>query len=457
MSKIIPGIFLTAFIALQFLQGCVITKSKASNSELTVEANTGESEKQIRCVKVSKTRLTPVVHCTGQISSDFGKECLVGVRLSGRLLKLLVAPGDAIKKGQTIGFVDSQQIGDLQAAAIQASVRLKMAKAQEEREHSVLEEELVRPKALIRARTAREKAQVVVKAARRDFERVESLYKEKIAAAKDYFDARSFLEKVSIELEQLKAEETREKHLFDNKCLIRKDWQLAHADTERCQNELATIKERLLFLGVPDATVNSIVNAQHLEPMIPIVSPISGTVIQQFASAGEIVQADKPVVSICDLGQVAVACSLPEADVGIVKVKAPVEARISGLHNESFKGFISYIGSRIDPQTRTASLRAVIPNKQNKLKLNMFADIIIEGEALESVACPKEALHHSSGRSVVYIKNGEQFKEVEVKIGVCAGDLVEILSGLSEGDEVVTEGGVLVKTELSLAHGSNQK
>lgn len=327
-----------------------------------------------------------------------------------------------------------------------------MAHVYEEREKAVYEEELIRPKALFKAKTARQRAKVSYDAAVRDFNRLQTLVREKIAAEKDFLKAKSAMETAELELNLAKLEERREERLFANKGLIKKDWQVAHAETKRCTNELATLKEKLRFLGVDMDVVGNSIASRQLDAQLPIIAPASGTVVQQFVSPGEIVSPDETIFSICQMDQVAVACQLPEADLSLVKEGAPIEAKIAAYGDRVFRGTIVYVGSRLDAKTRSVPARALLDNKDDLLKLNMFAKVIIHGKDRIALVCPKDALHHSGGKNVVYTRDHGKFIAKEITPGITCDDQVEVVKGLKPGENVITDGGVLVKMELMMEH-----
>lgn len=430
---------------------CSCTKETASIEEVKA-AELPTTSARLGFSKAVLEKIAPTLHCTGQIKPDFGKECMVSVRLEGRVLALLVAPGDHVKKGQLLGYVDSQQVSELQAQAIRAASALDIARAHEQREKAVYDEELIRPKALTNARTARQSAQVNYDAAERTLNRTETLYKEKIAAEKDYLLAKSMTEKAELELQQAKLEEKREEKLFASGGVIKKDWQLSHAETKRCLNELTTIKERLKFLGVDTSLIGDTIKAHQLNPQLPIIAPAAGTVVQQFVSPGEIVRPDESIFSICQMQTVAIDCELPEADLSLVKKGSPVEVSIATYGDRAFKGKIIYVGTRLDAKTRTVPARALLDNKDGLLKLNMFATVTIKGDERTALVCPKDALHESKGKNVVYVKHAGKLIARPVETGITCGDTVEVTEGLADGEEVVTKGGVLVKMELMMEH-----
>ncbi|HIA55179.1 MAG TPA: efflux RND transporter periplasmic adaptor subunit [Candidatus Melainabacteria bacterium] len=451
-----PQLFFVFLFLSLILAGCAVTSS--NKAELTQDEKSEQSQSpEIKCEIVDVRPMSPTVHCTGQIKPLFGKEYLVSTRLAGRVLKISASPGDYVHAGQNLAYVDSQQISEIQAEAIRASSHLAIAKAHEERELRVYQEDLARPKALIAAKTAHQQAVVSQAAAQRNYTRLKSLYKEGIAAEKDYMNAKSALEKANLDLAQAKLEEQREQQLFDNKALIKKNWQLAHAETQSRANELQTIKERLHFLGVDSDIVGDSIVEKHLQPLMPILSPANGTVVQQFVSQGSMVGPDEPIFSICDMKVVAISCELPESELSLVRKGLPVTVAVTTYADSTFTGKVTYVGSRLDPKTRTVSVRAVIDNAKGLLKLNMFATVDIVGQARTVLSCPRDAIHESGGKTVVYVRDASgEFSKRAVSTGISSGNSVEIKRGLRSGEAVVTVGGVLVKTKLLMSSRSDK-
>ena len=164
---------------------------------------------------------------------------------------------------------------------------------------------------------------------------------------------------------------------------------------------------------------------------------------------------DESIFSICDLKTVAIKCDLHESDLSLVKIGCPIKATFSVYADRIFSGSIVYLGSRLDPKTRTIPARALIDNRDRLLKLNMFASVTIEGAKRLCLTCPKDSLHESEGKTVVYVRSGPRnFAAKPVITGITCGDTVEIVSGLKAGEEIVTDGGVLVKAELLMEHNT---
>jgi cobalt-zinc-cadmium efflux system membrane fusion protein len=110
-----------------------------------------------------------------------------------------------------------------------------------------------------------------------------------------------------------------------------------------------------------------------------------------------------------------------------------------------------HIGEVIEPATRTARVRTEVPNPDGRLKAEMFATVKIVTTVEDQVlAVPGIAVQRDRGRDIVFVRTGPtQFEPREVTVGEPSGDIVPIVKGLSEGEQVVTKGAFILKSELN--------
>jgi cobalt-zinc-cadmium efflux system membrane fusion protein len=141
---------------------------------------------------------------------------------------------------------------------------------------------------------------------------------------------------------------------------------------------------------------------------------------------------------------------VPEADAALVRVGQPVEIALEGVRGAPRQATISRVAASVDPASRTVRARVELENRDRALKAGTFLRARIEvGAARSGLVVPRGAIQRAEGRSVVFVKRGEAlFEPVRVETGDARGDEVEIVSGLSPGQEVVTTGAFLLKTEI---------
>jgi membrane fusion protein, heavy metal efflux system len=407
---------------------------------------------KLACETVRLQKLANNLMVTGQIHPQFGKEVDVTARVAGRVTATFVQPGQHVKPGHPLAQIDSQEIGDLQAELLEAKSKLQLANAHEERERGIYENLLRGPKELVEARTNVEQAKVELELAEADHKRQLDLYKEKIASAKDFLAAQAKFRKAESEYKQAKSHLEREEGLFKNKNLLKRDFLLAHAETQRASQHLKTIKQRLQVLGMTELAIEELLQTDNMHASVTIVAPASGIITHQDVYSGELIDPGKRAFVITDLSSVAVSADIPEVDLASVKKGMKVDVKVSAFPEERFTGTINYLSARVNPETRTVQIRAQLDNSDLRLKSNMFAEIRIETPPTLALACPRSAIHLRDGHSVVYVIDKNGYGERPIKVGRTSEQYTEVVSGLNEGEKIVTDGSLLLKTELTANH-----
>ena len=428
--------------------GCRDSQQAQTSEALDRKNDTSEHIK-LESEAVKKRSLGDSLQVAGEILPEFGKEVSLTNRVTGRVVKIFVKPGQPVKKGQTLALIDSQQISDLQSQLIEANSKLDIAKAHEERERQIYNEQLKRPEALLEANERFDEAKVQLQLSKQNMERYDKLLKEGIAASKDFYASQAKYNRARSLHRQAKADMEREQGLYKNKAMLRRDLQLAQAEVRRAKQRVSTLKQRLVFLGMTADKANQIMASGRIEGTVPIIASMSGTISKQDVALGAMVDPGKEAFRISDLSTVALSAEIPGADIPSLSIGMPVVARVSGLPGRKFTGKINYIGSHIDPETRTAPIRARLSNKDAKLKASMFADTTIKLPPHMVLACPKESVQKKKGHDVVYVADEEHFIEQPVRLGRDNEKYYEVISGLEEGDRVVTNGSLLLKTEVA--------
>ncbi len=126
------------------------------------------------------------------------------------------------------------------------------------------------------------------------------------------------------------------------------------------------------------------------------------------------------------------------------------------MPGREFRGRVRFIDPVVDPATRTARVRIELPNANGALKPGMFAHADLQLDLGERLVVPRSALLDTGTRQVVYVKTGDaSFAGREVRVGERAGDLVEVVEGLAEGEEVVAAASFLVDSQSQLQTGAS--
>ncbi|MEP7313773.1 MAG: efflux RND transporter periplasmic adaptor subunit [Pseudomonadota bacterium] len=171
-----------------------------------------------------------------------------------------------------------------------------------------------------------------------------------------------------------------------------------------------------------------------------IRAPFSGRVGLRRVSLGTLISPGTVITTLDDTSAIKVDFAVPDVYVGELREGQTVKATTTAYTGRAFEGRVVSVDSRIDPTTRSVTVRAIVPNRDAALKPGMFLTVQLAKEQRKALVIPEEALVPEQARQFVYVmKNGTVAKR-EIRIGRREPGRVEVADGLSEGDRVVTEG-----------------
>jgi Cu(I)/Ag(I) efflux system membrane fusion protein len=140
-----------------------------------------------------------------------------------------------------------------------------------------------------------------------------------------------------------------------------------------------------------------------------------------------------------------------EYEAALVKTGTPVEVRAIAYPGMSFEGSVITVTPILEVATRTLKVRALVDNTENKLKLEMFVNVVIKYDLGDKLAVPEEAVMHGGTRDIVFVAKPDGYFEPRVvTLGSKAQGYYEVLRGLSENEEVITSGNFLIDSESKL-------
>lgn len=209
--------------------------------------------------------------------------------------------------------------------------------------------------------------------------------------------------------------------------------------------------ERLKLWGISSQDLKRLERTLKPSRVVTFAAPQSGYIITKNAISGMYVTPEMDLYHIADLSKIWISVSLYEFDAS--SIVAGDSAEIELPYDPSFKltGKIDYIFPQIDLQSRSAKARITVNNEALKLKPGMYANIIIQKALGESMVVPEDAVIDTGGRHLVFVKNNSlDFEPRDIKIGPRVAGEIVVLSGLKEGEEVVSSAQFLVDAESKL-------
>lgn len=224
---------------------------------------------------------------------------------------------------------------------------------------------------------------------------------------------------------------------------------------------LDAARQRLRLLGIPDAEIDRMASARSPNRHVAIRSPTHGTIIERLATEGVYVQTGAPLYRVSDLSRLWVQLEAYESDLPHLAVGQTVELEVEALPGEVFEGQVAFIDPVVDAQRRIARVRVAVSNPQRRLRPGMFVQATVrgrtDGDAADPLAIPASAPLFTGQRSVVYVEvpgaDRPTYEARVVRLGPRAGDLYPIVSGLSEGERVVTQGAFALDADLQIRGG----
>jgi Cu(I)/Ag(I) efflux system membrane fusion protein len=210
--------------------------------------------------------------------------------------------------------------------------------------------------------------------------------------------------------------------------------------------------QRLRNLGVPESHIRKVLESHTNLRTVNWLAPISGDVIGKRVINGQRVQAGEELYRIADHSHVWIIADVAESDLPAVEIGMRATVTVRAYMAEPVAGEVTFIYPELKPETRTAQVRIEVPNPDGRLKIEMYADVVFQaGDATPVVAVPKSAVIDSGDRTIALIAKGEgRFEPRPVKLGRRGDGYIEVLEGLSVGDEVVTSATFLIDAESNL-------
>jgi Cu(I)/Ag(I) efflux system membrane fusion protein len=220
---------------------------------------------------------------------------------------------------------------------------------------------------------------------------------------------------------------------------------------------LAAAREKLRQWHLTDEQIARIEQSGAVSSRINIVANTQGIVIAKKVEAGDYVTQGSILFDVADLSSVWALFDVYEADLPYLKKGDKVSYTLSAMPGKTFSGAIVFIDPLLDKTTRTAKVRVETSNPRLELKPEMYTHAVVKAslkQAGDAIVIPKTAVLWTGKRSIVYVKQPNSdfpaFKLREIELGPSLGNAWVVLSGISEGEEIVTNGVFVIDASAQL-------
>ena len=264
---------------------------------------------------------------------------------------------------------------------------------------------------LAQARSAYLAAQHEVEFARITFQREEGLWKKKISAERDYLEAKRELDEAVL-AERLAA-------------------------------------QTLVALGVPSSALRGMASAPAQSmSRYEIRAPLSGEVIARNITVGESVNGEEEIFTVANLSSLWVDVTVYAKDIGAVRAGQTAMVTSTDLKSTTSER-VSYVGPLVGEDTRAATARIVMPNRGGRWRPGLFVTVsLVRQSSAVPIAVASEAIQTFRDWQVVFVRHGDWFEARPLELGRTDGKWVEVLKGLSVGDQYASTNSFAVKAEI---------
>lgn len=343
--------------------------------------------------KVTRSSIADFYEATGTVKAKTTTQ--VSANLMGRILSIPVSEGDRVQKGQMLVQIDNR---DAQAQLQKAEAGLKEAQA--------LITEI--DNAVMAANAAVKTAEANKQMAEITFGRYKELYQRKSVSGQEFDDASSKLKVATSELERAKS------------------------SVQTIESKRSQINARI------EQAKADIANTKVYAGYASIVSPVSGIVVKKMAEPGAIASPGVPLLSIEDNSQYRLEAAVDETHTKLARLGGRVDVRIDALGDGVISGMVADILPSADTSSRSFIVKIDLPANPS-LKSGLYGLARFPVAQKEAITVPETALQERGQLTGVYVVGSDGIAQYRiVTLGKRAEGSAEVLSGLSEGDEIAS-------------------
>lgn len=376
-------IFIIFCLALT-LTGCGTKKDEQQQNKRLVLTEAQEKNAKIQTAPLSMMDIELQITIPAQFKARNQSIERIYSPIDGKITNVFVEPGTILKIGQPIVQIKSDEISQIQLEFLE----------------KILD---------IDANTNELRAQYNLSL--QNYNRERTLYNEKISSRADYEAANAQLRKDKANLDALNIK----------------------------KNSLINVyRQRLAVYG---GSIDNVLKTRQIYPYVTIKATKNGVLLERKVNPGEIVEKNRELFNLADLKTIWLVGYAFEKDSPYLHLGEAVTGTIEERNGASINGVLSYVSPILDSTTKTLEVRADIPNKDFKIKPNMYAEMFVNTGIAHVLAIPTDAVEKFGDYNFAYVKVAPHtYEERKVETGKKNDLYTEIISGVKAGEEVVTRG-----------------
>ena len=214
---------------------------------------------------------------------------------------------------------------------------------------------------------------------------------------------------------------------------------------------VAAAAKKLALYGMTPAQITELAARGTPLDALPVTAPAGGTVIEKDVVEGAAIEPGMKLFRLAALDEVWIEADLFEGDLPLVQKGQHATITLSYLPGRTLEGTVAFVYPYLDPTSRTGRVRIVLPNKDGALKPEMYANVALDVALGPRTQVPISAVVITGRRRIVFVDAGNgTLRPREVTLGARTDDMVEVVSGVAPGEQVVVAGDFLVASESRL-------
>lgn len=383
-------IVLVAVGAIFAFKGIVLGGTNKSTSVVTANIN----KTSVKVIKAS----TDIVGNSASFNASLeaSEEGTISNKVGGKVVRVSLENGQTVSAGQALAKIDDTDIrnniksSEAQLAATQAQLRSAESSANS-------------------SQIGISKQQTNLETAKRNYDRTKALYDQGAESKVNLEVAESSLKLAQADLESARAS-------AESSSL---STETQRANIQKAQTDLSTLRESLQ---------NTVITA-----------PTSGVISGKSITVGQYLSPGAALGKVENISPIYAVIEVKDSDLSYVKLGAQAKFKLSNEDSVEYDGVVKSIDGSADSASRVFKCRIQIDNKDGKLKPGVFGNIkITTDENKKVITLPLKAIGGSEGNYYIFINNNGVAKKQTITTGEISGDIVEIKSGVKDGESVIT-------------------
>lgn len=400
------------------------------------------------------TRESIETSATGVVSANAYDQTSVIALAGGVVRRVIPELGQQVSRGQTLAVIFSDEFAQMQAKYLSVRTEAANARLNYNRTQRLVSINQPGRGELEQATRQQKAAEASLNEMRNRYERTVKLIRIGAASREELEQDNTKLRTAEAEVEEARLRTARATALLPISPEVRLANEEALNKLNSSESELAAMRQQLILYGLSPSRIDSLRSASQITSEWAVPAPLSGIITTRSINVGQVVEANKEMMTVADLSTVWVIAQVYERDIARLNVGSGATITSDAFGERVFRGRITYIDPQLDEATRTAKVRVEVANADRALKLGMYVRVALAagGRSERTVpVVPASAVQTIDERQIVFVATDDSssFEMRPVRLGKQTEGKYEVLEGLTVGDRVVTSGSFMLRAEAA--------